>query len=67
MLIVTAPAIRANSPASSSALTIAGEAPAASSTLAEMLMATSFVMHCTNGFFLRIALRSAPQEGEMVI
>jgi hypothetical protein len=45
ILMVSAPEMAANSPASSSACTMAGEAPAASSTLAAMFIATKLVMH----------------------
>src|SRR5690606_41849113 len=67
ILIVTAPAMAANSPASSLALTMAGEAPAASSTLAAMFIATSLVMHWTSGLACRIAVRSCPHVGLVII
>jgi hypothetical protein len=62
MLIVSAPAIAANSPASSSACTIAGEAPTASSTLAAMFMATKLVMQWTSGGRARNSFSNVPGE-----
>ncbi len=67
MLMVTAPAMAANSPASSSACTMAGEAPAASTTLAAMFMATKLVMHCTSGTVCRMVVSCAPGEVVKVI
>ena len=63
ILIVSASAIPANSPDSSFACSIAGEAPAASSTLAAMLVATRLVMHCTSGELARMRASSSDGDG----
>ncbi len=60
ILIVTAPEIAANSPASSFGMHHGGEAPAASITLAAMFIATKLVMHCTSGGFVRMAVSRVP-------
>ncbi|KAG0756053.1 hypothetical protein G6F22_020416 [Rhizopus arrhizus] len=55
ILMTTAPAICANSGASSVACTMAGDAPIASSTLAAKFMETKLVRHCTSGASRRTA------------